>query len=379
LKAFLLSDFLSSLCAIPHRAAGSQGEQDALHLLEAELQAMGVDAQRELFKAPHTYIPLLWWVSLALALAITLPAIGTFFLALVFFGGAVFYFDWRKSFLTSLPPFVQATNLWAKKGSGKKRLILMAHHDSAPASFAYRPSQVKSFRQSILMGLGVMIACLFWAFLQLGSYSNIWVTIALLILLAVQLALATFDFLRFGYTNAANDNGTGVAAVLATVKHLWSDVPDDWSIEVLFTGAEEAGMIGAQKWVDAHLPELDRENVYVLNIDTVGAGRLHYVEKTGTLTTLHYDNQLVDTARQMTQNDPQFSDVQATAHRVADFDSVWFARAGIASITLGAYDENGLMPHIHRPEDTLDKVDVAVVQSAVDFATALSRRVMISL
>jgi Zn-dependent M28 family amino/carboxypeptidase len=202
---------------------------------------------------------------------------------------------------------------------------------------------------------------------------------ALLALLAIQLVIATIDFLRFGYTNAANDNGTGVAAVLASAEALWSEVPEGWSVEVLLTGAEEAGMIGAQKWVDRHLNELDRDNVYVVNIDTVGAGQLQFVEKTGTLTTLHYDNALVDLARNLAQTEPQFTKVQATAHRVADFDSVWFARAGIAALTLGAYDENGLMPYIHRPEDTLDKVDVAVVQSAVDFATALSKHVMKSL
>ena len=132
LKVFMLSDFLSRFCAIPHRAAGSQGEQDALALLEVELEHMGVSARREPFKAPKTYIPLLWWLSLVLALSILVPHLVTITLALIFLGGAIFYFDWRKSFLTSLPPFVKATNLWAQKGDGAKRLILMAHHDSAP-------------------------------------------------------------------------------------------------------------------------------------------------------------------------------------------------------------------------------------------------------
>lgn len=376
MSSFDIDGFLKSLCAIPHRAAGSEGEQRTLRLLEEELAKSGVEARREVFRAPRTYIPLLWWLSGVLALAILVPHWASFALAIVFFWGAWRYFDWRKSFLTSLPPSINATNLWAAKGEGPKRLILMAHHDSAPASFAYRPSQVKNFRQSVITGLVIMALCVVWSALQLLGFQNFWVSLALLVMLAIQMVVATVDFVLYGYTNAANDNGTGVAAVLATARELWADVPSGWSVEVLLTGAEESGMIGAQKWVDAHIEELKSQQVYVLNIDTVGAGRLCFVEKTGTLTTLDYENPVVDAARALSSEDERFSDVEAKAHRVADFDSVWFARKSIPVLTLGAYDENGLMPHIHRPEDVLEHVDTNIVRDTVEFATALSQRIM---
>jgi hypothetical protein len=117
---------------------------------------------------------------------------------------------------------------------------------------------------------------------------------------------------------------------------------------------------------------LDTKNTYVINIDTVGTGQLCFVTRTGTLTTLNYDNELTRAADSLSYD----LNVQKAEHRVADFDSVWFARKGIPAITLGAYDDNGLMPHIHRPEDRLENVDVACVERAVDFAVVLARKLV---
>ena len=135
-------------------------------------------------------------------------------------------------------------------------------------------------------------------------------------------------------------------------------------------------MIGAQRWLDDHKDMINKDDFYVLNIDTVGAGTLHYVEKTGTFTTLDYDNKLVDIARDLSRCDARFNAVKSKAHRVADFDSVWFARAGISALTLGSYDENGLMPHLHRPEDTIEHVDPDCVNEAVKFSIAVAKKLM---
>lgn len=363
--------FLKALTDIPHRAAGSAGEAETLALLESQLRDMGVDPVRHQFNAPRTYIPMIWWISGLLALALLWPNWTSLVGAAAVFWGACLYFDWRPSFLTRLPPQVQATNLWAGKGEGQKRLILMAHHDSAPISHAYKKGQVEYFRQSLILAISIMGLCVTVAASRVLGWSGMWAQITAWVLslaLLAQALMASIDFWRFGYSNAANDNGTGVATVLSAAEKLWADMPQGWRVEVLLTGAEEAGMIGALKWMQSQGAALDPENTYVINVDTVGAGELHFVARTGTLTTLVYDNVLTRLTEAL--------GLRKAEHRVADFDSVWFARRGIPAITLGSYDENGLMPHIHRPEDRLENVDMACVEKAADFALKLARKLV---
>jgi Zn-dependent M28 family amino/carboxypeptidase len=146
-----------------------------------------------------------------------------------------------------------------------------------------------------------------------------------------------------------------------------------WQIDILLTSAEEAGMIGARAFYETHKAELG-SNVYVLNFDDVVAGHLRLFTRTGILSSIRYQNPLVEAAKAVASSDPRFSTVQPAEWTTGDFDTACFARGGVTCLSIGSLDESGGMPHLHRPEDTLENVDTSQVEQAINFAEATIRR-----
>jgi Iap family predicted aminopeptidase len=117
----------------------------------------------------------------------------------------------------------------------------------------------------------------------------------------------------------------------------------------------------------------DRKKLsYLINFDTLGAGSLKLITKTGSWTTIIYDNAVTKVGVNLIKTDERFTNVQTGSWHTADFDSVWFARGGVPCVTLAALDQNGLMPRIHRLEDILDNVDTTPMLQAIDFAEAVA-------
>ena len=80
-------------------------------------------------------------------------------------------------------------------------------------------------------------------------------------------------------TQGANDNGSGVAALIAIARELAEDPPAPFSMRFLLFGAEEVGLFGSQHYVDT----LDQDEidsiVAMINLDVPGSG--HSLEVIG--------------------------------------------------------------------------------------------------
>jgi Zn-dependent M28 family amino/carboxypeptidase len=184
---------------------------------------------------------------------------------------------------------------------------------------------------------------------------------------------ATIDFMKLGYSNGASDNATGAAAAIETAKKLWSKNLQNLDIELVITGAEEVGMIGARAYMKAHYKEFTKET-YLINFDTLGSGDLKIITQTGSWSNIVYDNVLTKIAKETATQTPDLKDVSTGAWHTADFDSVWFQRAGIPSFTLAALDKNGRMPNIHRPTDILTNVDFTPMEKAIILAEKMGEK-----
>ncbi len=367
------------LAALPHRGATTAQERQAADILERHLQSLGASVERQGFVTPKTYVSEVWWLIGALEAGLLLiPFLGWLAFAWVALCVALawHYFDWRASPVSLLPPRAAAFNVIGRQpvqGQAHKKLILMGHYDSAPVSRLYLPSMVKGFRQSLRMSLGLMLVAAIVALLtvlRVGLPWVNWLRYLLMIYFLVQGVMSSIDYWRLGFTNGAADNATGTAVAVATAARLWSAPIPGWEVEVVLTSAEEANLKGALAYFRARRAELDPRNTYLLNLDNLGAGKLKIVTRTGSVTDIVYQNALVDAALQTAASDPRFQDVQAGVWHTGDFDSAWFARAGIPSLTLSAQDEQGLIPNLHRPGDTLENVDENLPRQAVDFAEA---------
>jgi len=371
------------LAALPHRGAATAQEQRAADILEGHLRRLGATVERQSFVTPKAYIWEVWWLIGGLVAGLLLVPIASwlaFLLVAACTVMALFYFDWRASPISLFPPRARSENIIGRMPTQSqlgKKLILMGHYDSAPVSLLYLPSMVKNFRQSLLMSLGLMVLAAVVALLsalKFGQPILTWLRWLLAIYFLVQGVMSSLDYLRYGHTNGASDNATGTAIAVATAERLWRKPIPGWDVEVVLTSAEEVGMVGARAYYLVHKQELKPQHTYVLNFDNLGSGQLKIITRTGSITNIIYDNSLVQAALKTASSEPRFHQVKPGVWHTGDFDSVWFARAGLPSLTLSAQDEQGCIPNLHRPSDTIENIDETLPGFVVDFAEATIRR-----
>lgn len=367
-------EIVQKLASFKHRGTATEAEPLVLEFLSSLFPEKQV--KKQAFKTPKTYISVVWWLigglSLGLLFLLTFPFVGVV-LTFLFVTMALLYFNWYASPVTSFPPQVISHNLIIKKPSepqnSKKKVILMAHWDTAPISLLYTPQMVGNFRQSLKMSLILMVLAETVAIIHFFFENQItyWLAIGLAVYFIIQGITATIDFFRLGYSNGASDNATGVAAAIETANQIWEFKNNEIDVELVITGAEEVGMIGARAYFLANQKNFTKDDI-LINFDTLGNGDLKVITQTGSWSNIVYENDLVKKMTQIISSKPEFSNITTGAWHTADFDSVWFQRAEIPSVTLAALDKNGRMPNIHRPTDTLENVDFKPMNDAIKLA-----------
>jgi len=175
------------LSDLPHRGTTTAAERKAADILQGHLERLGATVERQPFRTSKTYISEVWWLLSLLVLGLILIpyipwiALGLVAIALV---TSLLYFDWRTTPVSFLPPRGESANVIGRiiqtadpdkilhTGPSKNKLILMAHYDSAPVSLLYLPSMVKTFRRSLLISLGLMVAAFITALIETLGYGK---------------------------------------------------------------------------------------------------------------------------------------------------------------------------------------------------------------
>ena len=374
---------LRELTGLPHRGAATPQGTEAARLLQTYLMDLGANVRIEPFQTPKTYATILHWLIGGLVAGLALVSITGVAVGFVWYFGflAWKYFNWRYSFIVKFPVQHTAHNIrgrWPVRGVGEvaRKVILMAHYDTAPVSSLCSAKQQANSRGWLIITLFLMLLAGMAATAEaigggvLAPYLK-YLRYGLMIYFVLQAAIGTAGYWLKGYTNGANNNATGVAAALATADRIRQANIGNLDVEVVLTNAAEIGMIGAYYYVEAHKREWKRSQTLAINFDTLGAGKLTVIEQTGTLETIRYDNKATELARQLVDTEMFKDRVQMGRWHNSDFDSVWFVRNRIPVVALCALDADGQMPRIYQPDDTLDAVDLTPVENAVDFAEAV--------
>ncbi len=385
------SPLLQRLTRLPHRGAATPNEREAAQLLTGALAEAGAATKLMPFRTPKTYATVVYWIIGGLLASIVLVISNGFLLqqmGLILCGVALtqawLYFNWRHASVVTWPVQHTALNVLGQwptpdKTPPTRRLILMAHYDTAPVSALYNPKQQRGFQRSLQLSLGVMtltgVLLLVHTAVGLPAW-GFWLLGLVALYLIAQAVLSTMGFWQQGYTNGASDNATGVVAAIETAKRLRQNTPPGLVVEVVLPSAEEAGMIGAHAYWQANKGRFAKEiaTTAVINFDTLGAGKLTVIERTGTVEMIHYNNPLTQIARDLVATPSFQGRSQIGRWHMPDFDSVWFVRAGVSTLALCALAPDGTMPRIHRPDDTLDAVDETPMHHAVDLAEAVVRQ-----
>jgi hypothetical protein len=365
---------IERLCKLPHRGATTENERFAGSWLKEMINERGGECSYQPFKTPVSYIFEIWWMLFFLVSGIILlpwfklPGFALITLSALFL---VLYFDWRDTPFTFFPPRKTSQNLIAKSKTaekGKNKLILMAHYDSAPVSLLYLPSRVKGFRTSLFINVAHLLTANILALLWILGTADflIYILYAYALYFTAQAVVTGFDFFRYGYTNGAADNASGVAVALETARCLWEKKIPGWEVELALTGAEEAGMKGSKHYFDTVVKKKKNDNIFLLNFDNLGAGKIKIITRTGSLSDVVYENGLVQAAKDKAKA-AKYSDISTGEWHTGDFDSIFYQRAGIPCLTLSAQDDEGLIPNLHRPSDTVENVDFALTEKAAGF------------
>jgi hypothetical protein len=191
-------------------------------------------------------------------------------------------------------------------------------------------------------------------------------------LVEIGLALITGLTLQWAWsppTPGANDNASAVAAMLTCAERLAGELPDDVELWMVGTGAEEVGCCGMHGFVEHHAA-WPADTTYYVNFECVGGGALHYIRSEGLLTKTHVPPALNEIARALAASGA-FGEVTPT-DLLAATDGHVPATRGYPTLSLITLEANGVPRNYHRPDDTVDAIDTAVVVRAADFAAAVA-------
>ncbi len=320
-------------------------------MLAAYLAERGYPAEVRRFRAPRTYGWELLVIGLLLGLGGVQPQPWLALLGAYWFWA---YFDgWGTPWDALFAPHV-SHNLLARAGRGDRRIVLLAHYDTAKTFFLYHPRRVHGFRRTF-----VLQAVLATALPLLAAASPL-LSRPVGLFFLLQAALLWHREWTAPYVNGANDNASGVAVAVQLFLDTAPRLPPGVELWLALTGSEEVGARGARALLKDLPPPRD---TLVLNIDNVGRGQLHYAEAEGMLRLHRSSGALVDAARRLDGAVP-------VQYRLAYFDTLPLVRAGYRCLTLVRL-ERGVPPHWHWPTDTLDNVDPQAVEQTLAYARTL--------
>jgi hypothetical protein len=288
----------------------------------------------------------------------------------------------RAQWLRRLLPAGQGTNVVARIPAGRRSdaaraaaaaggdvrpatLVLVAHHDAARTGLSWHPRLVglgarpgAMPRRMGAVALGFVLAALPGT-RRLGR-GLLW------------LALASYlDIATSPTVPGANDNATGVAALLALARTLAAQPLEHADVVLLAPGCEESGMGGMAAWLRGHRAGLDRERTLVVSLDTLGSGTPIVLEAEATLAPHAYRPEDVELAEAGAAR--AGVDAPQRWRAGAWTDPILARFAALPAISLLSVGPDGVYTEWHRHTDTPDRVDFACVEAGTRIAEGIGR------
>ncbi len=246
----------------------------------------------------------------------------------------------------------------------RRTLVLVAHHDAAHTGLVWHPIAIAANRRRSARSdrtfpshaaplIGLAAAATGSRFLRMPAR----LLLAISTLLSGQAALSPT-------VPGANDNATGVAAVLELARRLKERPLPGVDVVIVSPGGEEAGSVGMRAWMRGPGRSLERRSTLVVNLDAIGSGGYLVVSRREGLTGWFRRGDV-----ELSQRGAQVAGL--TAPRVVTFPNVSDAfaarRAGLRTVSILSY-EGGWVSNLHLPSD----VPANVGWSTVDQAIALT-------
>ena len=371
-----LGGWIRRLTAI-ERPSASQGERRAAEWVLTELQSAGIEARTEVERAQGTHLPFVLPSAVALAAGLVrrrgvgglVAAIATAAIVDELEGG-------RRLLRRSLAR--RAThNIVAELGdaSAFQTLVFVSHHDVARPWGALFGALVSAPPAPFLKGAPLPVVAMLipppltvLAGVATGRHPLKRIGMAL-----CALVLGFFaDISRRKPVPGANDNASGVAALLGLAHDLAGRPPRSLRVLLVSTGCEETMLEGMDAFLRRHRTDLDPTRTLVVCLDQIGWDRLVLRESEGVLRPFRSRRQDLDAVLAAAAS------VGVALKTAPPFptpsDGLAARWAGIPTVFMGSVAGGGGYPHYHRPSDLPEHVDLRSVAGARRICAALVER-----
>lgn len=378
---------VEALSAI-HRPSASDGEREAAHWAASRFAEAGAAAVIEEERVHGEY-----WLPLALlcggaataGLASRSRRIKRLLPAATGAAAAAAIWDdltgGRRWFRRRLP-LRSAYNVVARLGpaSAQRTVVLVAHHDAAHSGLIFHPAIPafvwRHFPQ-LIEGRDTSPPLMFPvlagpALVALGSALGSRRLTATGTVLSAGTVPVLADIGLREVVPGANDNATGVVAMLALARALSKQPTRNLRVMLVSTGSEESILEGMQAFARRHFPSLPTNDTFVLNLDTLGSPHLCVLRGEGMLKMYDYPAPAVGLMDRVAEElgirlFPNLRLRNAT-------DGLYALKAGYQSACLGSVTEYKAPSNYHWRTDVAENVNFATVRDAVRLAEGVVRR-----
>jgi hypothetical protein len=251
-------------------------------------------------------------------------------------------------------------------GPVERTLVLVAHHDAARTGAMWDPRMSRlGDRAAARTGKRASLALLPEAALMAAALGLRRLPAAVL---GLALALLV-DQARSPVVPGANDNASGVAALLGIARDLSGSRPASVRVVLLSAGSEETMLEGMGAFLGRHRDELDPARTLVVCLDQLGWDRLLLRDSEGVLR--RYRSRPEDVDLLVDAADVASVRVEVARSFVSPSDGLAARWAGFPTLFLSSAAANGGYPHYHRPSDVPANVNIETVLAARRLCTQL--------
>lgn len=278
-------------------------------------------------------------------------------------------------------PQATATNVVATFGpaDARRTVVLVAHHDAAHSGLVFSPAIPNLIDRVAPWFFKVANTSppLMWpavagpALAAAGAATGHRSLARAGTLLSAGFAAAMVNIGVSAVVPGANDNGTGVVALIALARAL-ADRPTE-SVRVMLVSTSEEGLCeGMRAFAERHFDELPKSDTFFLAIDTVGSPHLLLLRGEGMLGISEYPKRSLSLLDGLAEDlgiwlVPNLRLRNAT-------DGVYPLAAGYECASLCSCTHLKQPANYHWPTDVPENVDFATLSDAIRLVEALVRR-----
>jgi len=258
--------------------------------------------------------------------------------------------------------------------------IITAYYDSGYAGPMTQPGRIRWIRPIHHLVVFCMVIVTASCFTEaLGVFTDTAQPYALYVRWASVLCLlsvAAFLFISSSQTDdirGANNNASGVAALLNLCERLARQPIETADVWLVAAGSQEAWMSGIHRLLKSN--RLDEEQTYILNLEAVGAGTLHYLTGEGMLNLMPASKDMVSAAEKVAG---EFNVTPAVLRHVPSAMHIPLAH-GYRAMSIMGLDKNRFPVNWNCVADLVTAVEEPMIERASLFAEATLRHLQAEL